>query len=56
MTVWQIVALLTLGPIGLILLGKFIQALMAKEDFHILQGLLLLVCVVVILITFIGVE
>lgn len=56
MTVAQIIALIVLGPPALIFFAQFIHALMGKRDFHIIQALVLFVCIVIILLTFIGVE
>ena len=54
MTIAQIIALLTAGPLGLLLLLHAVKAARNQGDFHILQGVLLFMCVVAILLAFLG--
>jgi len=57
MTYFQIASLLLAGPLAVMMLAHLILALThPKGDFHIIQGFVLFLCVVVILVSFFGVK
>lgn len=58
MTLFQILSLLLAGPVALILLGQLIIIVFrsSRGDFHIIQAFLLFICIVVILVAFLGVR
>lgn len=57
MTYFQIASLLLAGPVALIMFAHLILALVhPKGEFHIIQGFVLFLCVVVILVSFLGVK
>jgi hypothetical protein len=56
MTPLQIVLLITAGPYALIQFMHAIRAAFKGGDFHILQGIGMFLCVVAILVSFLGVS
>ncbi len=58
MTIWQILSTLILGPLGLILACRMIQAVMGKsrEGFSLLEAFVLAVCAISIAVSFIGIQ
>lgn len=57
MTYFQIASLLLAGPVALIMFAHLILAIVhPKGEFHIIQGFVLFLCVVVILVSFLGVK
>ncbi len=57
MTVWQIVALLIAGPIGLICLCKMFMALIHRgAEVHIVEIALMILCGILIALSFLGLR
>lgn len=58
MTIAQIIVLVLAGPIGLICLSKLIAFFVVKEvsDFHLAHAVILVICAVAIVVSFLGIK
>lgn len=58
MTIWQILSVFVLGPVGLILVGRLVQAILGhnRKGFSLIEGFLLVACAILIAISFIGIQ